>query len=70
MKAPWRCQVEQTPHWEVYNGGGVVFKGSLYNQGVWKRTNFGEVQFPGFIVEILVKYISLGWKFLKTLISQ
>ena len=29
MKTPWRCQVEQTPHQEVYNGGGVVFKASL-----------------------------------------
>ena len=28
----------------------MVFKGSLYNQGVWKRTNFDEVQFPGIIV--------------------
>ena len=50
MKAPWRCQVEQTPHREAYNGGGVVFKGRFYNQVVWKCTNFGEVQFPGIIV--------------------
>ena len=50
MKAPWRCQVEQTPHREAYNGGGMVFKGRFYNQVVWKCTNFGEVQFPGIIV--------------------
>ena len=39
MKTPWRCQVEQTPHREVYNGGGVVFKGSLYNQGVTRKVS-------------------------------
>ena len=50
MKAPWRCQVEQTPHRQAFNGGGVVFKGRFYNQVVWKCTNFGEVQFPGIIV--------------------
>ncbi len=60
MKTPWRYQVEQTPHREIYNGGGVVFKGRLYNQVVWKFTNFGEVQFPRFIVAILAKSISMG----------